>query len=422
MDEGCVVDSEGGHDVRLKPESPKRKSSPARCELTHALPEPLIVAHDCLSYVRSLANFPSADRDRVPVNSVLEAAACLAGIALVVAAMMSAMRVLVVPRSSRDRIARSVFFVLRRLFDFWTLRSSSYAQIDRLMAWFAPTGLLVLAAVWLVMVLAGYTGIFLLVTGDGLHDSFILSGSSLLTLGFASPGEDMGKTAVALSEAAIGLILVALLIAYLPTLYAAFSRRETLVSMLEVRAGSPPSPIELLARYQRIQWLQQLGDLWERWEAWFVEVEETHTSLAALNFFRSPRPERSWITAAGTVLDAAALTASTVDIPRDSRADLCIRAGYLALQNIASFFEIPHDPRPRPDDPISISRAEFDSAYDRLAAANVPLRPDRDDCWQHFAGWRVNYDKVLLALAELTAAPIAEWVSDRGPLTRPQEL
>ncbi len=122
------------------------------------------------------------------------------------------------------------------------------------------------------------------------------------------------------------------------------------------------------------------------------------------------------------MLDAAALTASTVDIPRDSRADLCIRAGYLALQNIASFFEIPHDPRPRPDDPISISRAEFDSAYDRLAAANIPLRPDRDDCWKHFAGWRVNYDSVLLALAELTAAPIAEWVSDRGTLTRPREL
>lgn len=388
--------------------------------MTYRVLAALIVAHDSASSSRT--RVPPLDSRPAIVKSLLEAAACLAGIALVVAAMMSAMRVLVVPRSSRDRIARSVFFVLRRLFDFWTLRSSSYAQIDRLMAWFAPTGLLVLAAVWLVMVLAGYTGIFLLVTGDGLHDSFILSGSSLLTLGFASPGEDMGKTAVALSEAAIGLILVALLIAYLPTLYAAFSRRETLVSMLEVRAGSPPSPIELLARYQRIQWLQQLGDLWERWEAWFVEVEETHTSLAALNFFRSPRPERSWITAAGTVLDAAALTASTVDIPRDSRADLCIRAGYLALQNIASFFEIPHDPKPRPDDPISISRAEFDSAYDRLAAANVPLRPDRDDCWQHFAGWRVNYDKVLLALAELTAAPIAEWVSDRGPLTRPQEL
>ena len=356
------------------------------------------------------------------MNLFLEGVACLAGVALVIVAIMSALRVLVVPRSSRDRVARTLFFLLRRLFDLWTLRMSTYRQVDRFMAWFSPTGLLLLVVVWLVLVLTGYTGIFLLLTGDGLRDSFILSGSSLLTLGFASPGGDTGTTAVALSEAAIGLILIALLIAYLPTLYASFSRREALVGMLEVRAGSPPSPIELLARYRRIQALEQLGDLWERWEAWFVELEETHTSLAALTFFRSPRPERSWITAAGTVLDAAALTASTVDTPRDSRADLCIRAGYLALQNIASFFEIPHDPSPRPDDPISISRAEFDAAYDRLAAANIPLKPDRDDCWKHFAGWRVNYDIVLLALAELTAAPPAEWVSDRGPLIRPREL
>ena len=356
------------------------------------------------------------------MNPLLEVIVCAAGIALVVLAIMSALRVLVVPRSSRDRVARTVFAAIRRLFDLWALRFSSYEQTDRLMAWYAPSGLLMLVVVWLGMVLVGYAGIFLLLTRDGLHDSFILSGSSLLTLGFASPGDGVGTTAVSFSEAAIGLILIALLIAYLPALYSTFSRREALVGMLEVRAGSPPSSVELLARYQRIQWLGRLGDLWERWEAWFVELEETHTSLAALNFFRSPRPERSWITAAGTVLDAAALASSTVDIPRDSRADLCIRAGYLALQNIASFFGIPHDAHPRADDQISISRAEFDAAYDRLMAANLPLKADRDDCWKHFAGWRVNYDTVLLALAELTAAPYAEWVSDRGPLTRPQGL
>src|SRR6058998_480586 len=93
VDEINVVNEGRGHDVRLKPESPKRKSSPARRELTHALPEPLILAHDCHSSVRSLANFATADRDRVPVNSLLEAAACLAGVALVVTAIMSAMRV-----------------------------------------------------------------------------------------------------------------------------------------------------------------------------------------------------------------------------------------------------------------------------------------------------------------------------------------
>ncbi len=355
------------------------------------------------------------------MSVLLEVAACLAGLALIVLAILSAMRTLVVPRSARDRVARLVFRSSRRLFDFWTWRFSSYPRTDSLMAWYAPASLLALVAVWLAMVLTGYTGVFLLVAGDDLRDAFILSGSSLLTLGFASPAGDAPTAIAAFSEAAIGLVLIALLIAYLPTMYNAFSRREATVGMLEVRAGSPPSAIELLARYRRIHGLERLGDLWETWEVWFVELEETHTSLAPLNFFRSPRPERSWITAAGTILDAAALTASTVDVPRDARADLCLRAGYLALRHIASFFGIAYEPNPRAGDPISISVAEFEAAYGRLIQAGVPVKPDREQCWRDFAGWRVNYDTVLLALAQLTAAPSAEWVSDRGPLTQPRE-
>jgi hypothetical protein len=70
--------------------------------------------------------------------------------------------------------------------------------------------------------------------------------------------------------------------------------------MLEVRAGLPPSPAELLVRYQRVQLLDQLDDdLFRPWESWFVDVEESHTSHPALVHFRSPHPERSWITAAG---------------------------------------------------------------------------------------------------------------------------
>ena len=86
-----------------------------------------------------------------------------------------------------------------------------------------------------------------------------------------------------------------------------------------------------------------LGDLWRTWELWFVEVEETHTSLAALSFFRSPQAEHSWVTAAGTVLDAASLFRSTVDVPPDPQADLCIRSGYLALQRIARLFRISYE-------------------------------------------------------------------------------
>jgi hypothetical protein len=197
-------------------------------------------------------------------------------------------------------------------------------------------------------------------------------------------------------------------------MYSAFSRREAAVNMLDVRAGSPPSAVEMIARYYRIRGLDQLHEIWTTWEMWFADVEETHTSLAALPFFRSPQPDRSWITAAGAVLDAASLVDSALNIPRDAHSNLCIRAGYLALRRIADFFQIQYNPDPTAVDPISISREEFDTACDQLAAAGVPLKPDRDLAWRNFAGWRVNYDTALLALAGLCMAPYAPWSSDRS--------
>ena len=91
-----------------------------------------------------------------------------------------------------------------------------------------------------------------------------------------------------------------------------------------------------------------------------------------------------------------------------------MRAGYLALRDIAGFFGIPFDPDPAPDDRISITRAEFDAAMAQLAAAGVPLVDDHAQAWLAFAGWRVNYDGVLLALAQITMAPVAPWTSDRS--------
>ena len=132
-------------------------------------------------------------------------------------------------------------------------------------------------------------------------------------------------------------------------------------------------------------------------------------------FFRSPHPDRSWVTAAGAVLDAAALTRSTIDIPTDTQADLCIRAGFLALRSIADFFSVSYNPDPHyPQEPISVTRAEFDAACERFATEDIPLKADRDQAWRDFAGWRVNYDRVLIALASLTMAPEAPWSSDRA--------
>ena len=246
---------------------------------------------------------------------------------------------------------------------------------------------------------------------------FYLSGSSLLTLGYASVNTVASKL-LEFSEAMIGLVLIAMLIAYLPTMYSAFSRRETAVVLWESRAGSPPTVAEMVSRSYRTGELERLRDVWMSWQTWFAELEESHTSLSPLVFFRSPQPQRSWITAAGSVMDSAAFILAAVDVPFDPQAAFCIRSGFLALRQIADFFKLPHESNPRPDMPISISRYEFDKVCQELVAQNVPIRADRDLAWKNFVGWRVNYDDVLLRLAALTSAPYAPWVSDRSALIR----
>jgi hypothetical protein len=149
--------------------------------------------------------------------------------------------------------------------------------------------------------------------------------------------------------------------------------------------------------------------MWERWEQWFAELEETHSSLPVLVFYRSQQPSQSWVNAAGAIMDAAAIVRSSVAVPMDVQADLSIRAGYLALRRITAFFRIPFDPQPSPGDPISIDRERFDRALDVLAEAGVPIVDDRDQAWRDFAGWRVNYDSVLRSLERLTMAPTPWW-------------
>jgi hypothetical protein len=281
------------------------------------------------------------------------------------------------------------------------------------MALYGPVSLLALLITWLTLVLTGYAGIYWGMGGRSVREAFALSGSSVLTLGFERP-DDLPTTVAVFSEAAVGLILLALLITYLPSIYGVFSRRENLVAAMEVRAGSPPTGVEILQRSWRVGHFEELGRLWERAEAWFLELQETHTSFPAVVFFRSPLPEHSWVISAGAVLDAASLLMSAVDRPPDARAAYCIRAGYLSLRRIASFFRIPFNPSPSPDDPISIGRNEFDDACEALASQGVPLKNDREQAWLDFSGWRVNYDTVLVAMAGLTMAPYAPWSSDRS--------
>ena len=348
-------------------------------------------------------------------ESLIPMLVLILGLLTVILTLFSALSTFVLPRAARSQLNRLVFGLLRRIIDFILHFAKTYRLRDGVMAYYAPIGLMLLLPTWYLLTLLGYAAIYWALGAGDLFAVFRLSGSSLFTLGF-----DISKTPIvtvfAFSEAMIGLMLVGLLIAYLPTIYSAFSRREQVVNMLEVRAGSPPSAAEMLLRFHRNQGLEKLSDYWKVWEAWFADIEESHTTLPALIFFRSPRPENSWVTAAGAVLDAASITLSAIEIPYDVSAALSIRAGFLALRRIATYFDIPNPQAPHyPDTPICVDRKEFDDLLNQLAGAGLPLKPDREQAWRDFAGWRVNYDRALILLCGLVMAPEAPWSSDRAP-------
>ncbi len=345
---------------------------------------------------------------------LLHILAFIIGLLLVAYTLLSAVRTFVLPRSAADMLTNLLFLGVRYAFDGVVRRLPTYAQKDRVLAFYAPVVLLALLPFWLALVTLGFAGMYWGTGAMSWTDAYLLSGSSLLTLGFFR-GDSLLHNTLAFGEATIGLILVALLIAYLPTMYNAFSERERSVLLLESYAGAPPAAVELILRVHRNRLLHQLDGFWEKWSEWFAAIAESHTSLAALVFFRSPQPDHSWVNAAGAVLDAGALYLAVLDMPWDAHIALCLRSGYLALRAIADFFQLAYNADPHfPEDPIAISRTEFDEVYDLFVSAGVPVKPDRELAWLDFAGWRVNYDAALLALASLTQAPPARWSTERS--------
>ena len=343
---------------------------------------------------------------------VLRVLLFLAGVAAVLSAVRSVIRTFVVPRALRNVLARFVFVTVRLVFRLRAGSRHEYAKRDRVMALYAPVALVALLVVWIAILLAGFTAMFFALGDAGLLGAFTLAGSSLFTLGFAGH-DDLPSIALAFVAAGVGLTFLALFITYLPGGYAGFQRRERGVAKLEVRAGQPPTGVYLIDLAWRVGRLENLRELWAEWEDWFTDVDESHSSFPALVFFRSGHPDQSWVTAAGAILDGASLFDSTVDAERMPEPKFMIRSGYLCLRHLAAFFQIPFVEDPSPDDPISITREEFDDAYERLRQNGVPLREDRERCWRDFAGWRVNYDAALVGLARLTMAPRAPWSSDR---------
>ncbi len=182
---------------------------------------------------------------------MVQAVAFVAGVAIVTYTGFAALRTVVVPRAASTMINRVVFIGVRKIFDLLAHERRSFRDRDRVLALYGPLCLVLLPFVWISLMIIGFTLILWGLNVEPLRQAFILSGSSIFTLGFAAP-TSLPIDLIVFFEAMIGLGLVALLISYLPSIYGAFARREQLVGGLEVRAGSPPTAGQLLARYAQI--------------------------------------------------------------------------------------------------------------------------------------------------------------------------
>ena len=229
-----------------------------------------------------------------------------------------------------------------------------------------------------------FTAMFHALGVRGFEAAFEMSGSSMLTLGLRAAARPRQPPILAFVEATRGLALLALLIAYLPTIYGAFSRREVLVAQLAVPRGAA-SGVEILGRAQRMERFSLLDELWVQWQQWFAEVEETHTSLGVLGFFRSPLSQRSWVTAAGAVLDAASLRLSARRPAVRPAGGVLHPRRLLGAARGRRVLRHPVRRGPAPTDATSISKEEFLEACDRLVEAALPIREDREQAWRNSA-------------------------------------
>jgi hypothetical protein len=351
----------------------------------------------------------------VLLSDVLKWVGFVVGVPLAVATAGSLMRALIVPRGLSSRLGTVLGDWTRKAFLSVANRFESYETKDRILALHAPLFLILQLVTWLSLFFLAYALVLWPLADIGFLDALRESGSSMLTLGFvATPA--VGATVVHFVAAVTGLVVVALQIAYLPALYGAFNRRETLVTTLQSRAGAPAWGPEILARHQMVGLLSNMPAFYAEWERWAADVAESHTNYVPLLYFRSPHPLRSWLVGLLAVMDSAAMYNALSPSAAPVEARLCLRMGFTCLRDIAQTLGIPYDPDPLPNEPIALTFDEFKGGIARLEEMSFPMERSPEDAWLHFVGWRVNYESIAYRLADLIVAPPGPWSGTRTHL------
>jgi hypothetical protein len=242
----------------------------------------------------------------------------IAGLVILFTTLWDAFETIILPR----RVTRS--FRLVRLFYqvSWAVWSAVNRRLpsaklrEAHLSYFGPLSLLMLFATWALALIVAFAmlhwaaGSSLNVPGGiaSLRTDLYMSGTTFFTLGMGDvTPRTMLARVITVGEAGTGFGFLAIVISYLPTLYGAFSQRELNISLLDARAGSPPTAAELLRRHARLRDADVLSQYLHDWEIWAAQLMESHLSYPALCYFRSQHDNQSWLAAFTAVLDVSAL-------------------------------------------------------------------------------------------------------------------
>lgn len=283
--------------------------------------------------------------------------ATISGIVIILAVLLDAFETVVLPRRVQRHFRISNWFY-RRTWMPWrriTSHIKSPGRRESFLGYFGPLSLLVLLALWAAGLIFGFS---LLQYGAGEHVQLnqepitygrliYHSGETFFTLGYGDiiPTSPIAR-ALAVFEAGMGFGFLGTVIGYLPTIYSAFSRREVGISLLDARAGSPPTAAELLARFGSVPKQSVLDQILREWERWAGEVLESHISYPALSFFRSQHINQSWLGALTAILDASSLIIAGLDGTRGVQAKVTFAMARHAVVDLAQVEKAQYDPNP----------------------------------------------------------------------------
>ncbi len=347
--------------------------------------------------------------------------AVIFGILLIVLVAQDAFETIVLPRRVTRRIRLARLFYRVTLLG-WNsighlIRSS--ARRDSFRGYMAPLSLLTLLLFWAVLFVLGFGlvlwGLALPLGAADKTISFLtylyLSGTTFFTLGLGdvTPLPGVGRFLV-VSEVALGFIFLALVISYVPVLYQAFSRRELRISLLDARAGSPATAVELLRRNCAGKQVEELRMLLHEWEVWCADILESHLSYPILAFYRSQHEQQSWVEALTVILDTCALILTSIDgLPVEAARFTFAMARHAVVDLAQVLSTFPQTGVNR------LSSAEFTDLQDMLAASGIRLK-ESTASEQKLAELRATYEPFVSALAERIQVALPPWLPPKDAL------